>query len=259
MILDMLSEHHWKIRIRAGSSYRDLATRLGGNDLSLSFEHDDHTGLQFFAYSYHIDNLQDEKAVATRLFSLEAILNGALRIAYKNIPCRICFVSFAPASGGSSRDVWAETFEEYPFSNNPDIDIFTELNRPEKHLVSHWIYLSKQFEAIRIILIYVGIISTATSNDKILTWSTLYKCVDTIKHFCKEVGMSYEDLVDKRKLNSFTSVCNNSIVLGVYARHGTSNGKPPKKEPMTNIDEAIELILDFSNKFVRAYVNKLGR
>ncbi|MEH1849235.1 MAG: hypothetical protein V7L25_30765 [Nostoc sp.] len=254
----MLSEHHWEIRIRAGSSYIDLATSLGGNDLSLSFEHDDHTGLQFFAYSYHIDNLQDEKAVATRLFSLEAILNGALRIACKNIPRRICFVSFAPASGGSSRNVWAETFEEYPFSNNPDIDIFTELNRPEKHLVSHWIYLSKQFEAIRILLIYVGIISTATSNDKILTWSTLYKCVDTIQHFCKKVGINYEDLVDKSKLKRFTSACNNAIVLGVYARHGTFNLEPPNK-PMTNLDEAIELILDFSNKFVRAYVNKLGR
>lgn len=258
MILDMLNEHHWEIRIRAGSSYMDLATSLGGNDLSLSFEHDDHTGLQFFAYSYHIDNLQDEKAVATRLFSLEAILNGALRIACKNIPCRICFVSFAPASGGSSRDVWSETFEEYPFSNNPDIDIFTELNRPDKHLVSHWIYLSKQFEAIRILLIYVGIISTATSNDKILTWSTLYKCVDTIKHFCKKVGINYEDLVDKSKLKRFTSACNNPIVLGVYARHGTSNLEPPNR-PMTNLDEAIELILDFSNKFVGAYVNKLRR
>lgn len=102
-------------------------------------------------------------------------------------------------------------------------------------------------------------ISTANSNEKILTWSTLYKCVDTIKHFCKEVGISYEDLVDKRKLNSFTSACNNPIVLGVYARHGTSNREPPRQEPMTNINEAIELILDFSNRFIRAYVNKLGQ
>ncbi|MEH2039627.1 hypothetical protein [Nostoc sp.] len=173
MTLKMLSEHHWEIKIHAGSSYMDLATSLGGNDLSLSFEHEDHTGLQFFAYSYHIDNLQDEKAIATRLFSLEAILNGAFRVACKNIPRRISFVSFAPVSGGHSRNVFAETFEEYPFRNNPDIDVFTELNRPEKHLVSHWIYLSKQLEAIRILLIYVGMISTANSNDKILTWSTL--------------------------------------------------------------------------------------
>ncbi len=250
----MLSEHKWQISVRAGSYYPDLASQLGGNDILLSFEND-YLGMQFFAYSYHIYELEKQEDIAKRLVSLECILNGALRIAYQKMPTRIYFKSFNLITGGSVSNVYAETFEDCPFSNNANIDVFTEYTKPEKHIISYWIYLSKRCEAIRILLSQVGLISTSTSNDKILAWSILYKCVDTIKCYCKEANINYKNLIDESQLDRFTAACNSMSILGIYARHGKTNQEPPSKV-ITDLDKAISLILSFSNNFIKAYIEK---
>lgn len=253
----MLPEHKWEFRVFAGSYYVSFTQDMGGNDIGLNFENDE-LGYQKYGYSYHIDELEDNKHIATRLYSLQLLLNGAMRISWaSNNHAPIKFIDFRGVNGGTTHEVYADFLEEYPFSKNPDIDhCFAKHSRPEKTFTSLLFHKSKTHEALRILLFQAGLISVKDSNNRIITWGTLYKMNETIKYFSYKNNISYDNLQDQSKINDFTAACNNISVLGVYARHGIPREKPPSSV-ITDIDEAIQLILDMANLFAHQYLSTI--
>lgn len=252
----MLPHHKWEIGVSAGSYYPSLTQEFWGNDLGLSYEND-HMGMQFFAFSYHIDEIDDVGDVACRLFSLETLLNGALRLSLANnvLAAPVRFTCFALCDGGGRHEVHASNIEDDPFSHNPDIDRFEHESRPAKGRLSSRIFnLCKQDEALRALVLLVGLISTNSSLEKIMTWSTLYKIYDSVKFHAKANGYDFDKFGDAKRINQFTAACNNSLLLGVYARHGDMGFKQPKAA-ITDLDEAIELILDLARNFCRAHLS----
>jgi hypothetical protein len=252
----MLPPHKWEIAVYAGSYYPALTQDFYGNDIDLSYE-DDYMGMQFFAYSRHVDELDDPKHVAQRLYSLQLILNGSLRISWNNahtIPVR--FEEFARCDSGGRRAVYAQSIEEFPFSNNPEIDAnLPEWNQPKNQFVSYLVNLSKSDADLRGILFLIGLISSNSPIESILTWGTLYKILDSVKHHSKINGFQIDNFVDMARINEFTAACNNMSILGLYARHGAAANKPPRKV-ITNLPEATDLIVSLASNFCSAYVKK---
>lgn len=250
----MLPVHKWEIGVSAGSYYPSLTQEFWGNDLGLSYEND-HMGMQFFAFSYHIDELDDPEYIACRLFSLQTLLNGALRLSWNGngfIPVK--FTHFAKCDGGAHHAVHASNIESYPFSPNEDIDRFEHPMYPAKgRLSSRILNVCKKDEALRSLVFLVGLISTNSSLEKIMTWGTLYKIYDSVKFHSKSNGYSIEKFGDSKRINQFTAACNNSLLLGVFARHGDMGWGEPKNA-ITDIDEAIDLIIDFAHNFCLTHV-----
>lgn len=87
-----------------------------------------------------------------------------------------------------------------------------------------------------------------------MTWSTLYKIYDSVKFHAKANGYDFDKLGDAKRINKFTAACNNSLLLGVYARHGDMGFGQPKAA-ITDLDEAIGLILDLARKFCRTHLS----
>lgn len=250
----MLPEHKWEIGISAGSYYPSLTQEFWGNDIGLSYEND-HLGMQFFGYSYHIDELDEEHEVASRLFTLQILLNGCLRVAWEEIfACPVEFVEFSRCDGGGRSEVYASKIEDFPFSLNPKIDQNQWDMRPASgRLHSYLLWLSKKDAALRAILIQIGLISLHGAFQRIMTWGTLYKIYDSVKYHSKVNDYPVEKFADEKRLNAFTAACNNSLLLGPNARHGDKGWGVPSSS-ITDIDEAANLVLEFASNFIRCYV-----
>ncbi len=249
----MSSPHKWEIAVSAGSYYPDLTHNFPGNDIDLSYEND-HLGMQFFAYSSHVDELDDPVHIAQRLYSLQLLLNGALRLSWGNIRAiPVHFTDFARSDGGERSSVYAKIIEENPFSGKPEIVHFPKWNNPENSYPSYLLHVSKSDRDLRGLLFLVGLVSNNSPIESILTWGTLYKILDTIRHHSKTLQLPFDQLADKQKINAFTAACNNMSILGVYARHGAAGNDPPTKV-ITDLDEAIDLIVSMATKFCHAYV-----
>ncbi|MDR7088607.1 hypothetical protein [Cellvibrio fibrivorans] len=252
----MLPHHKWEIGISAGSYYPDLTQEFWGNDIALSYEND-HMGMQFFGYSYHIDELTDEKLIASRLFTLQLLLNGCLRIAWNSMhSCPVEFTCFAACNGGAIHSISTSHIENFPFSANPKIDLEESEYRPAKgKFSSHLLHLCKKDVALRSLILQVGLITLSGAFQKIMTWGTLYKIYDTVKYYSKEYGYPIEKFADPKKIKDFHAACNNSLLLGPYARHGELGFKQPKSA-ITDLDEAVEVIINFAGGFCRHYINE---
>ncbi|MCX2802000.1 hypothetical protein OQJ68_09395 [Microbulbifer thermotolerans] len=249
--------HKWEFSVSAGSYYPSLTQSFRGNDISLAYE-DDHLGMQFYGYSSHIDCLSDPSQVAKRLYSLQILLNGALRISSGGVNMMpITFGAFALCDGGCRGSVYADSIEECPFDLSPSIDEgLPSWNDPKSSLPSLLLNRSKHDEKLRGLLFLVGMISTNSANERVLTWSTLYKILDSVKHYSSEFSLPYDSFADKDRINEFTAACNNMSILGINARHGASGNKPPKRV-ITDLAEAIELIVSLSESFVREYLARV--
>lgn len=250
----MLPPHNWRINVSAGSYYPDLTQNFFGNDIELGYEND-YLGMQFHAYSRHVDKLNDYIHVGQRLYSLELLLNGALRLAWgEATTLPVHFTDFSQISGNGQGSVYARIIEENPFDPDPAIDKeLAEWNQPRKRFSSRLLNLSKIDGDLRALLFLVGLVSKKSPLECILTWGTLYKILDTIRHLSKANGFSTDAFANKQDVNAFTAACNNMSVLGVYARHGAAGNTPPTNV-ITDLDEAIKLIIAMADKFCRSYV-----
>lgn len=246
--------HKWEFSISAGSYYPSLTQSFRGNDLSLVYD-DDYLGMQFYGFSSHIDCLEDPSRVAKRLYSLQVLLNGALRISSGGVNMMpITFDKFALCDGGSNGSVHADAIEECPFDLSPSIDAgLASWNDPKSSFPSLILNRSKYDKELRGLVFLVGMISTRSATEKILTWSTLYKILDSIKHYSSVFSLPYDSFADKKSINEFTAACNNMSILGINARHGASGNNPPKNV-IKDLDKAVALIVSLSNLFVREYL-----
>ena len=253
----MNQPHKWEIGVSAGSYYPSLAEQFSGRDIGLAYEND-HMGMQFFAYSYHIDELDNPILVGKRLYSLQLLLNGALYINSGELDkSPIKFTYFVKLDGGSQQSIWTDIIEEYPFNNDLLIDQFKHpLDNPKKSFASYLLHLSRQSTELRTLLFLSGLISTNSTIEKILTWSTLYKILDCVKHYSLKEDFDVNSFVDNTRLEMFTTACNNMSILGLNSRHGAKGNKPPIKAVMTDLDEAINLILSMSKLFTKAFISK---
>ena len=82
--------------------------------------------------------------------------------------------------------------------------------------------------------------------------------VDTIKAGCRDINLDYKTLIDETSLEKFTAACNNPTVTGIFSRHGGTGKDIKKVKPITDLDEAIKLILCFANRFTKKYVTTKG-
>ncbi|MGR2661451.1 hypothetical protein [Chromobacterium haemolyticum] len=246
--------HKWEITVAAGGYYPDLAHNFFGNDIDLGYEND-HIGMQFYAYSRHIDDLDDPEHVSQRLYSLQLLLNGALRASTGDINSMpIQFLGFSAYEDGGFHSISAQQIEEDPFSRNPRIDqVHTRYENPRQRYPSYLLYLCKRDPDLRDLLFLLGLISTCTTLEKVLTWGTLYKILDSVKHHAKSIGAAIDTFADPEQLSLFTAACNNTSILGIYARHGASENPPPKRV-MTDITEASTLIAGMTARFCRSYI-----
>jgi hypothetical protein len=230
----------------------DLANNFPGDDLELSYDNDD-MGVQFFAFSHHIDELSEPSAVAERLYSLQLLVNGSLMLAWKNANfMRLQFNGFA--AGGVRHSTYANRIEETPFINTNNLRKgVATCDDSRNTCYTHLLSIAKTDLDIRTLLFLVGLISNDSPLESILTWGTLYKILDCVQHYSKSIGKKTEDFADKGEINKFTAACNNMSVLGLYARHGAANNSPPKNAT-TDLNKAIELIVSMASKFCVDYV-----
>ncbi len=165
------------------------------------------------------------------------------------------FVGFMHCISGNIYDrIALETIEELPFNINSTINNNrSEWNKPKECSTSHLVYLAKIDPDLRTLLFLVGLISSNSPIECILTWGTLYKVLDTVKHLSKSISLEIDNFADKSRINEFTSACNNMSILGIYARHGKTANSAPKKV-ITDLKEAINLIISLARNFCDAYV-----
>lgn len=249
----MSTQHRWEIIVYSGSYYPALSHTFISPDINLAYESD--MGSQFSAYSCHIDELDEPMAVSKRLYSLELLLNGALYIASSKLyESPIKFDHFYKIEGGSFNPTWTDSIEEYPFSINLQTNMSClDYRRLQSCFPSYLVYLSRYSDELRTILFLCGMISRRTPLENILTWSTLYKIMDTVKYYSKQINIEIKNIVDITELEKFKATCNNMSILGLNARHGVSGNKPPTNV-MTDINEAITLILKMTNLFVQEFI-----
>lgn len=247
--------YHWEISVDAGSYFESMAQSFGGNDLGFSSLDESHTGKVFLAYSYHADQLPDPGLAGRRIFSLQLLMNGALRVEVGNLSLRpMEFTEFH--DGRSVHKVDPSSIEENPFSNVPFIDQdLSGFRNPKRDGTSHLIFLAKTDEVIRTVLFLAGMIATYTPLLRILSWSTLFKILDTLKHGCRLHGWDVADLGSEDDVERFTAACNNASILGLEARHGLSGRQPPTRI-MRDFDEAAVLILTMARKYVEKFVSR---
>lgn len=164
------------------------------------------------------------------------------------------FSDFVRINGGGQDSVYARVIEENPFSSNLGIDEFPNWNIPKNSYPSRLLSLSKADSDLRGLLYLVGLVSKNSPVECILTWGTLYKILDTVRHHSKALQLPFDQFADKQKINAFTAACNNMSILGVYARHGAAGNVKPARV-ITDLDEAIDLVISMTTKFCEEYVN----
>jgi hypothetical protein len=249
----MLSDHKWEIVVRSGSYYPALCHSFGRNDFG--FACDDERGMLFFAYSYHIDDLDDPAEVGRRLFSLELLLNGALRIESQSANIfPTTFPEFAAADGGVTHIVDPSSFDEYPFNSDPAID--RDVVYIGNRLAAKLINLAKRDDAIRTLLFLFGMVRLNSPFEKMVSWGTLYRILDTVKYYAKEGKLACAKLDDKR-VKEFTAAVNSMSILGLNARHGVSGNAPPK-HVINDLNSACILMLEIATEFLEKYTKSKG-
>lgn len=253
----MAAEHKWEIGVRAGAYFPSLTRVFIGDDIGLSYEND-HLGMQFFAYSSHIDAQTDPVDVSRRLFSLQLLLNGALRLDWATVSREpVVFTNFAQIPLGASFEVSPDQFEPNPFQAvfTPAMPAFP--NSPEKadrFFASLLLHLASYSEELRTLLALVGLIRTYSMEDRILAWSTLYKIHDCVRTYASQTGHKWEAFVNAADVNRFTAAVNNMSVLGLFARHGAANNPKPKNV-LSDLGDACDLTLKYARRFCVAFVN----
>jgi hypothetical protein len=246
--------HNFEIFVDGGSYLPSMCDHFPGTDIGFSY--DNEQGYQFSGYSYHIDELNDINHVAIRLYSLQILLNGAMNAAagfYS--PHRITFSGFVDLKSRQSFSIDVSEVEEMPFSLNPQIEKFG-VRKPKSDFTAWLLNRAKLDPELRALLFLLGIVTTNTTIEKILTWGTLYKILDTVRHLCKQNGLDFDKFASSTEIERFTLACNKTAFLGIYARHGSSATPVTKKVPMTDLNEAIALIFSMSKSFIIQYVKK---
>ena len=246
--------HKWEIFADGGSYFPSMCDQFPGADIGFSY--DSEQGYQFSAYSYHLDAVDDPDDAAVRLYSLQILLNGAMNAAAGNgdfVANKITFSGFLHLESGRHHNIDVCDIEEMPFSLNPAIDRIARID--VKSDFTAWLLnYSKNDADLRGLLFLVGIITTNTTMEKILTWGTLYKILDTIRHLSKQCGFNIDNFAPSTEIERFTIACNKSAFLGIYARHGSSQPPLTKKIPMTDLNEAMNLLLLMSRNFCIDYM-----
>lgn len=241
--------YNWEIAVSAGSYFPSLTYSFDGQDIQLAYENDD-MGMQFFAYSRHIEGLSKPDEVAARLSSLQLLLNGALRVAAGGYyPAPISFLEFSSKSSGRHSAISNE-FEVNPFVAQPARG---PMVRHPVDAASMILNQSTHDSSLRQLLFLCGLISDDSPASRILSWGTLYRILDTLKFLAKDTAIDFKSLVDAEKIERFTAACNNMSVLGIFARHGLSANPPPTRI-LTNLDEAMDLLLKSARIVVAAYL-----
>lgn len=243
----------WEIWVQAGSYYPNLMYTFYGQDIELSYENDDR-GMQFFAYSDHIQALTDPQLISRRLYSLQLLLNGALRISSASryeIPVK--FTDFFSRTGGH-HTVNADSVEDNPFSADPSINVANPRWRsPKSSDPAYLLHVAKSDSDLRKILFLAGLISADSPIENILTWGTLYKILDCVRHHSKRCALDVKAFADPKEIEKFSAACNSMSILGLYARHGASSNTAPTKV-ITNLRQATDLVLSLAHNFSDAYV-----
>ncbi|RZU99720.1 hypothetical protein [Spiribacter vilamensis] len=247
--------HKWEITVSSGSYFPHLAQNFPGDDISLSDEDEEEQGIAFYAYSRHVDELDTPAGAAQRIYSLQLLLNGALRLEWEGVHTHsVRFNTFGRIGSGEINSVYARSIEENPFSESSVIDEgLGYCKNPKVKFSAHLLYLAKTDEDLRTLLFLVGLVSTESPIESILTWNTLYRIVDTVKNNAKYLNCSLEEFADKNKIKAFKAACNNMSIIGLNARHGAANNEPPP-QVITDLDEAINLIIPMATKFCQFYV-----
>lgn len=245
------------------NDYEFLNQRFKNNDIVLSYEYDYHDQLYGVVFSRHIESLDSTKAISKRLFSMQILLNGARFIVLGHeTRKRIEFNQFQIKNHTTLLDqtikIHSDSIEEYPFNGDEEENLTSPDFALPCDLDSLLFTASKIDHVIRALLFQAGMIRTYNTFDKILTWNTLYKIVDTVKYGCREISIAIDTLIDEDSLERFTSACNNALVLGVNARHGLNARQTPRKTPITDIEEAVNLILCLAHRFAVQYVQAKG-
>lgn len=246
-------EHRWEIAVSSGSYYPSLCYHMRSKDIGLCY--DDEQGMVFYAFSHHADELDDPKMAASRIFSLGLLLNGAIRVAWKKVPeVPTRFNEFYSCSPRVKQYASVDVIDEYPFTYSElPTDAFSTLDAIKSHLPSYLLHLSKNDAFLRHLLFCVGMISNSTQIERIHTWATLYKILDSVKTGCRELGIKLEGLCVLSEIERFTSACNNESILGLYARHGLKQNEPPKRV-MTSLDDATQLIVSLAGAYAEKHI-----
>lgn len=244
----------WEIRVESGSYYPSMCEHSSGHDISYCYEHDDHTGYHFYAYSRHVDALSDHEAISNRLASLEVIVNGVMRILSHNIdvyPTK--FLGYLSNGASSYLGLAPRKFEEFPF----ELALVPEVIVDEgEHIDINSLMLSlcMKDECIRYLCILVGMIKERNFEDIILAWNTLFKIYDTVKYFACKEEWRVSEFASVSQLNAFSTSCNNISIIGVNARHGHKPAQAPKK--ILSFEESKKLIFDMSCGFIVRYTRE---
>lgn len=242
----------WIIDVRAGSYFQSLASRLGGSDIHVYAGEDSETGHNFQASSPHADKISSPGPAGKRIYSLNVILNGALRVSGLSLSQKpVTFSRFWDSDRGSVHRVETNLLEERPLSDEPPSDANNTKTEwgPEVHRVSHLLHLSKRHESVRHILIFAGLLSQETTIEKIHSWNMLYRIYESIRHFCNQYGWDLHILVGEDDLNRFTGACNNMSAVGLYARHGVTNRSAPS-DYISDLRSASKVILEMAERFL---------
>lgn len=225
-------------------------------DLIISWDTDYLEQYIYSAYSPHIENLSDVNHIMKRTMSLMLLYKGSQYITGLSLNYKITANSIH--GKGYSENLWASEIEEYPFEHNADFydkSCFKYTNTSLDNVIYD---LTKIDSTIRTLLFLAGLISHPNGfEDSILSWGTLYKIYDTVNYGCKEAEIDINTLIPKSKLNAFTAACNNMSILGLNSRHGLTNyGKPPKNV-ISDLEEAVFIVLCLSKNFLIEYIKKV--
>lgn len=239
--------------VHAGSYFESLAQQFGGSDLEFGSSDDDHTGKVFTAFSHHADDLEDAELAGRRIYSLQVLANGALRIANGNLGM-VPLGFFEFNDGRSRHQIRALELEEYPFSSAKFIDQDQTLFRnPKRDLSSYLLYLAKSDNVIRVLLLLAGTMGTHETLLRIHSWASLYKMLDTLKYGCQQQGWEVTEFASKANIERFTAACNNESILGIEARHGLNSAKPPTRV-MKDLEEAAEFLLGMARNYALKFI-----
>lgn len=242
------------------NDYIDLTQCFKNNDITLSYDHDHNEQPYGVVFTKHIESLKSVDEIAKRLFSLQILLTGSRFIELASeTHRRIEFDGFEVEEHETLPDgyykVYADSIEEYPFNSTEEENANIRDFYLPCDLDSMLFSLSKIDPIIRNLVFLAGMIRTYQSFERISTWNTLYKIYDTVNYGCNKINIKISEFINYSDLNKFKSACNNSLILGINARHGLKFTEKPKKEVITDINEAVDLILNLAKKFVIKYIN----
>ena len=219
---------------------------------------------EYSAYSKHIENLKIESNLTKRIISLNLLVNGAIFISTKTNSFSIDFIKYhikdVKLRHSITSDLYGSFYtniiEEYPFEKNEEFYLENK-GLPDTGNFDCLLFGISKFDfVIRVLLFQAGLISVNNFNEKVATWNTLYKMIDTMRFGCRESGLNFDNIVDKSSLEKFTASCNSPMVLGINSRHGGQGNEIPESKHIKDIDEAISLILSFAYSFTKEYVVK---